>query len=215
MARSLGWFPQTRYLLRICVVLQLVIATKNNGKIKELKELAGSSNWLELLPAPDQFDPVEDGKTFVENAIIKAQAASELTSKLACADDSGLEIESLDNWPGIYSARVCSGTDAQRRQVVIEKIETLPGRLSKAAFVCAMAVYMPGKGVIFTTQARWSGYVREKEKGNNGFGYDPIFYLDEKGNTTAAELSSAEKNLISHRGQAWRKVLTFLCSLEV
>jgi XTP/dITP diphosphohydrolase len=164
---------------------------------------------VELVLAPDSLDVVEDGATFEENAIKKAREAAELTGLIAIADDSGLEVDALGGRPGINSARYCDGTDADRRVKLLMELESVPADQRGAAFVCAMAVCVPTGEVLFTTTAKWHGQITFEERGNNGFGYDPLFLLPDR-QKTSAEISPAEKNAISHRGQAFSRTLEFL-----
>jgi len=189
--------------------MDLVLATKNPGKLRELKELASQFAWLHLELAPDDFDPEETGSTFIENAIIKATAAAEMTGKLAIADDSGITVAALNGAPGIRSARYCPGTDIDRRRKLLKELEAVAEGNRDAAFVCAMAL-CDGEGrVLHTTQAEWPGVIGQDERGENGFGYDPIFIVPDLG-LTSAQISPEQKNQRSHRGQAWRSMLTFL-----
>lgn len=189
--------------------MKVVLATKNPGKLRELKELSGDAQNLDFILAPANFDPDETGITFIENAIIKARAAALTTGLHALADDSGLEVSCLEGRPGIHSARYCQGTDADRRGKLLAEIKQNACADRNAAFVCAMAFCAPDGAVLHTTEARWQGTICDQERGENGFGYDPIFYLPEK-NKTAAELSSDEKNKLSHRAQAFTKMLAHL-----
>lgn len=193
--------------------MNLVLATKNPGKLRELKELAQSFDWLELELAPDQFDPEETGNTFIENAIIKARAAAEMTGKLSIADDSGITVDALNGAPGIRSARYCPGSDADRRRKLLNDIKSVPDGQRGGAFVCAMALCDGTGKVLHTTLREWRGVIARDEKGENGFGYDPIFYLPDL-KQTSAQISAAEKNARSHRGQAWRAMLEFLDCLH-
>ena len=155
-----------------------------------------------------QADIVEDGKTFEENAVIKATAISKLTSdgEIVLADDSGLEIDYLNKEPGIYSARYM-GEDTSyhiKNAKLIERLEGVPDEKRTARFVCAIAAAFPD-GSMKTVRAAMEGRIGYKESGENGFGYDPIFYLPEYG-CTSAEISMEEKNKISHRGKALRAI---------
>jgi len=197
-------------------VIDLVLATQNKGKLKELQALAesagGSGPALNLILAPAGFDPEETGSTFIENATIKASEAALLTGKLAVADDSGICVDAMDGRPGIYSARYCPGSDADRRIKMLEEMAAVPPGKRQAAFVCAMALVDCVEGasrVLFTCEARWPGELALAEKGSNGFGFDPIFRPAGM-ELTAAELEPHLKNEISHRAQAWRQVLNFL-----
>jgi XTP/dITP diphosphohydrolase len=191
--------------------MKVVIATTNAGKLREFKELAVGITGIEFVLAPPGFDVEETGVTFEENAILKARAAAELTGFISISDDSGIEVDALDGRPGIYSARYCEGNDGDRRKKLLNELEGVPADKRGAAFVCVMAVCLPTGQVIFTTTVKWRGQVATGESGENGFGFDPIFFLSEH-NATAAEISPAEKHQISHRGQAFKQVLTFLQS---
>ena len=151
-------------------------------------------------------DIVEDGSTFEENAVIKAKTICELTGEITLADDSGLEIDYLNKEPGIYSARYM-GEDTSyhiKNANLIERLEGVPDEKRTARFVCAIAAAFPD-GRRETVRATMEGRIGYEEKGENGFGYDPIFYLPEYG-CTSAELSMEEKNRISHRGKALRLI---------
>jgi len=151
-------------------------------------------------------DIVEDGKTFEENAIIKAEAIRKMTNCLVLADDSGLEVDYLDKAPGIYSARFM-GEDTSYRiknKAIIDKLAGVPDEKRTARFVCAIAAAFPD-GKTITRRGTIEGIIGYEERGENGFGYDPIFFLPEYGKSTA-ELSPEEKNKISHRGNALRLI---------
>lgn len=193
--------------------MNLVLATKNPGKLRELKELAQVFDWLELQLAPDEFDPEETGSTFIENAIIKAKAAAEMTGQLAIADDSGIAVDALNGAPGIRSARYCPGSDIDRRRKLLKELQSVPDGERGGAFVCAMALCDSDGNVLHTSLREWRGVIARDERGENGFGYDPIFYLPDL-NLTSAEISPEQKNARSHRGQAWRDMLVFLNSLH-
>ena len=153
-----------------------------------------------------KYDIVEDGKTFEENAIIKAEAIRKMTNCLVLADDSGLEVDYLDKAPGIYSARFM-GEDTSYRiknKAIIDKLAGVPDEKRTARFVCAIAAAFPD-GKTITRRGTIEGIIGYEERGENGFGYDPIFFLPEYGKSTA-ELSPEEKNTISHRGNALRLI---------
>jgi XTP/dITP diphosphohydrolase len=189
--------------------MKVVLATTNPGKLKELRELAGEAPWLELVLAPEGFNPAETGKTFFENAQIKARAAAKMTGLPALADDSGLVVEALNGRPGIHSARYVEGTDGDRRKKLLEEMSSVPDGKRDASFVCSM-VLVDEKGETLHSIVRfWTGLIGKEERGSNGFGYDPIFNLRDR-NLSAAELTSDEKNRISHRGQAWRGMIDYL-----
>jgi XTP/dITP diphosphohydrolase len=151
-------------------------------------------------------DIVEDGKTFEENAQIKAKAISKLANCLVLADDSGLEVDYMDKQPGIYSAR-WMGEDTSydiKNKKIIENLEGVPDEKRTARFVCAVAAAFPD-GRVITKRGTIEGIIGYEQRGENGFGYDPIFFLPEYGKTTA-ELSPEEKNKISHRGRALEQI---------
>ena len=187
---------------------KVIFATGNEGKMKEIREILGDLD-IELLSLKDagiKADIVEDGKTFEENAEIKAKAICQLTGEIVLADDSGLEIDYLNKEPGIYSARYM-GEDTSYRiknASLIERLEGVPDEQRTARFVCAIAAAFPD-GTMKTVRAAMEGRIGYEEKGENGFGYDPIFYLPEYG-CTSAELSMEEKNKITHRGKALRLI---------
>ena len=166
---------------------------------------------LSMKEAGIDIDIVEDGKSFEENAMIKAAAIAELPEvkamdAIVLADDSGLEIDYLNKEPGIYSARYM-GEDTSyhiKNAKLIERLEGVPDEKRTARFVCAIAAAFPD-GSVKTVRAAMEGRIGYKESGENGFGYDPIFYLPEYG-CTSAEISMEEKNKISHRGKALRAI---------
>lgn len=189
--------------------MKLVIATKNPGKLKEFEALAAAEEWIELQLAPDTFQVEETGATFFENAKLKAVQAAKLTGMPSVGDDSGLVIEALKGRPGIQSARYCEGSDADRRAKVLKEMEKVADGQRHAAFFCAMVLANPDGSVAFSTIRCWEGSIATEERGDNGFGYDPIFMLAKK-QLSAAEIDQEEKNRVSHRGQAWNQVVKFL-----
>ena len=149
-----------------------------------------------------RLDIEEDGTTYEENALIKARAVAAHTDAIVMADDSGLEVDALNKEPGVYSARYL-GEDTPysiKNAEIIKRLEGLEGEQRSARFVCAIAAVFPHKSEV-TTRATIEGQIGFEEKGTNGFGYDPIFYVPEFGKTTA-ELTEEEKNQVSHRGKA-------------
>lgn len=174
--------------------------------MKEIREILGALplEILSMKEAGVSADIVEDGKTFEENALIKARAICKLAGEMVLADDSGLEIDYLNKEPGIYSARYM-GEDTSyhiKNKSLIDRLEGVPDEKRTARFVCAIAAVLPdGKELV--VRGTVEGIIGYEEKGENGFGYDPIFYLPERGCTTA-ELPPEEKNSISHRGNALR-----------
>ena len=185
---------------------RMIFATGNENKMKEIREILGALplEILSMKEAGVSADIVEDGKTFEENALIKARAICKLAGEMVLADDSGLEIDYLNKEPGIYSARYM-GEDTSyhiKNKSLIDRLEGVPEEKRTARFVCAIAAVFPdGKELV--VRGTVEGIIGYEEKGENGFGYDPIFYLPERGCTTA-ELPSEEKNSISHRGNALR-----------
>src|SRR5579885_3612268 len=189
--------------------MKIVLATRNPGKLRELKELATAAPWLDLQLAPDSFNPAETGGTFFENAKIKAQAAARLSGLPALGDDSGLIVEALNGRPGIHSARYAGGSDADRRAKLLSEMNDVLDGKRDAAFICSMVLVNSRAEVLHSVVRYWPGLIGRQERGQNGFGYDPIFYLAQR-NLTAAELTAEEKNRISHRGQAWQQMLKYL-----
>ena len=185
---------------------KLIFATGNAGKMKEIREILSDldAEILSMKEAGIQADIVEDGKTFEENAVIKATAISKLTGEIVLADDSGLEIDYLNKEPGIYSARY-AGTNTSydiKNSLLLSRMKGVPDKQRTARFVCAVAAVFPNgdKEVVRGTMEGCIGY---EIAGANGFGYDPIFFLPEYG-CTSAELAPEKKNELSHRGEALR-----------
>ncbi|MGO5166380.1 MULTISPECIES: XTP/dITP diphosphatase [unclassified Candidatus Paralachnospira] len=183
---------------------RIIFATSNEGKMKEVRMILADLG-LEILSMKEAgilADIVEDGKTFEENACIKAGQIQKLAGGIVLADDSGLEVDYLDGAPGIYSARYM-GEDTSydiKNQAIIDKLADAKGEERSARFVCAIAAALPD-GRLLTTRGTIEGQIGYEIVGDGGFGYDPIFYLPERGMTTA-QLSPEEKNQISHRGKA-------------
>lgn len=187
---------------------ELIIATKNKGKAKEFAELFEPLGFRvkTLLDYPDAPDIEETGKTFEENALLKAVGISNIFQKIVIADDSGLVIDALDGRPGVYSARY-AGTDKDDEaniQKVLFEMKDVPEEKRTAHFHCTLALVVPGKDPIIV-EGTCNGLILTEKRGNNGFGYDPIFYLPHL-KKTMAEITSEEKNRISHRGNAIRKL---------
>lgn len=186
---------------------RLIVATGNEGKMVEFRQILGDTG-REFASLKDMhlqdIEIVEDGKTFEENAIIKAKAIMEVTGEMVLADDSGLEVDYLDKAPGVYSARYL-GEDTPyttKNNHIISLLEGVEGEDRSARFVCVIACAFPD-GRVLISRATVEGQIGYEEKGDNGFGYDPIFFVPELGCTTA-ELSPEDKNRISHRGKALR-----------
>jgi XTP/dITP diphosphohydrolase len=197
----------------IVYIMELVIATKNQNKIIEIKEKFSGLTGLRILSLMD-FDDlpevVEDGSTFEENALKKAKTYSGFTGLTALSDDSGIVIDSLNGDPGVRSARFSGeyATDDDNNNLVLEKLKNIPNEKKTARFVCVIAIAQPD-GKTFTAKGTCEGRILRVRKGNNGFGYDPIFFLPGLGKTMA-ELSIAEKNKISHRALALDEALKIL-----
>lgn len=185
---------------------RIIFATSNEGKMKEIRMILNDMDVevLSLKEAGIHADIVENGRTFEENAIIKAKTVCDITGEAVLADDSGLEVDYLNGEPGIYSARFM-GEDTPytiKNNAIIDKLVNAKGAERSARFVCVIAAAFPD-GEIITRRATIEGEIGYKEEGSNGFGYDPIMYLPEYGTTTAG-LSAEQKNEISHRGKALR-----------
>lgn len=191
---------------------RLIFATGNEHKMIEIREILGELpvEILSMKEAGIEADIVENGNTFEENALIKAKEVCKLAGEMVLADDSGLEIDYLNGEPGIYSARYM-GEDTSYRiknQNLIDRLEGVPDEKRTARFVCAIAAAFPD-GRSFGVRGTIEGIIGYEERGVNGFGYDPIFYLPERGVSTA-EIPPEEKNSISHRGNALRKMKELL-----
>ncbi len=187
---------------------RLVFATGNEHKMIEIRQILGDSEWEIFSMKELGIDPeiVEDGTTFEENALIKAQAVAKYFDGIVLADDSGLEIDYLNKEPGIYSSRY-AGEDTSyeiKNQMLLDRLIGVPKELRTARFVCAIAAIVPEEEPIIV-RGTIEGYIGDAPAGVNGFGYDPIFYVDDK-NCSTAELSPEEKNARSHRGNALRMI---------
>lgn len=180
----------------------IILASNNKDKVKEVKEILKGYDIISMKEAGIDVDIEENGTTFEENALIKARAIMKLTGQITMADDSGLEIDYLNKAPGVYSARFM-GHDTSydiKNKALIQKLEGVKGSDRSGRFVCAIAVCFPdGREIV--KRGTMEGLIAEEIKGDNGFGYDPIVYLPEYGNTSG-ELAPEEKNKISHRGKA-------------
>ncbi len=192
---------------------KIVFATSNAGKMREIREILKDLNVeiLSMKEAGIDVDIVEDGKTFEENALIKARTIRDLTGLIVLADDSGLEVDALNKEPGIYSARYM-GEDTPydlKNANIIERLSGLKGEERSARFVCVIAAAFPD-GTEETRRGTIEGQIAYAPAGENGFGYDPVFYVPEYKCTTA-QLPSEQKNEISHRGKALRAMKEVLC----
>ena len=186
--------------------MRIIFATGNEGKMREIRMIMADLG-LEILSMKEAgicVEVDETGTTFEENAVIKAKGIAAVCNDIVLADDSGLEIDALNKEPGVYSARYM-GEDTSYRiknANLIERLEGVADEDRTARFVCAIAAVLPD-GRVLETKAAMEGRIGYEERGENGFGYDPIFMLPEYGKSTA-ELSSEEKNKLSHRGKALR-----------
>ena len=191
---------------------KLLIATTNKGKIKEFQDLLVGLDVLLVTPQECGLglEVVEDGQTYEENAGKKALAYSQASGMICLADDSGLEVEALGGAPGLYSARYSplpKDTDAGRRAYLLKNLAGFP-RPWRAHFHATLAIGLPDGRLLFAA-GNCFGEITPEERGNNGFGYDPIFFIPEK-NCTMAELSGLEKNQLSHRALAVKNALPLL-----
>jgi XTP/dITP diphosphohydrolase len=187
---------------------KVIFATSNEGKMKEIREILEGLD-IELLSMKDiglNPDIEENGKTFEDNAIIKARTVMELTNELVLADDSGLEVDYMDKAPGVYSARFMGEETSYhiKNQYIIDQLAEASEEERSARFVCAIACAFPN-GEVITRRATIEGFIAKQIVGTNGFGYDPIFYVPEYGCTTA-QMASEIKNVISHRGKALQAI---------
>lgn len=190
---------------------RLVFATGNQGKVNEFRQMLGDEyEILSMKELGIDVDIVEDGATFEENAIIKAKAVMEATGEMVLADDSGFEVDCLNGEPGIYSARYM-GEDTPysvKNAELLRRCEGVPDEKRGARFVCVIACASPD-GTVETAKGVIEGRIAHEPRGENGFGYDPIFYLPERGCTTG-EMLPEDKNAISHRGLAIRRMVEIL-----
>lgn len=190
--------------------MQILLATTNKGKIRELRQMLGGEGFqvagLEGLPTSED---IETGSTFAENALLKARYYHNLTNLVTVADDSGLEVEALGGAPGIYSARYGGpdATDEDRIAKLLREMKDVPTKGRNARFVCAAAIVWSRGEEVFTDEVR--GSILREPRGSAGFGYDPVFYYEPFGRTFA-ELDQEEKSEVSHRGRAFRQLVQWL-----
>lgn len=194
---------------------KLVIATKNEGKAREVAALLADLPYdvVSLADYPNAPEVEETGSTFIENAILKATAYAKFTGELTLADDSGLEVDALNGAPGVFSSRFAP-TDPERNAKLLDLMKDVPDDKRAARFRCAIAMAFPpltkgGPGGVRTCEDSVEGVIAREPKGTNGFGYDPIFYVPSFGKHMA-ELTASEKNQISHRGKALEKAKDLL-----
>lgn len=190
--------------------MKLIIASNNAHKLTEMKAILSPffDDVQSMREAGIEHETVEDGTTFMENAVKKARELAEISGHAAIADDSGICVDALDGAPGIYSARFSGvhGDDKANNRLLLEKLEGVENRA--AHYTCAIALCWPD-GKMLTAEDYLFGEIAHDEKGTGGFGYDPLFLLPERGLRTA-ELGPGEKNAISHRGKALRKLVKLL-----
>lgn len=185
----------------------IVIATKNRGKLKEFKEMLSDIpvNILSLCDFPD-IEVEENGKTFDENALIKAKKVVQLTGTAALSDDSGLEVEALEGRPGVHTARFAGpfASDRENIEKLLNELKGVPAEKRKARFVCCLCFVLPD-GRIIIEHGYLEGFITFEPRGTMGFGYDPVFFVPELGKTLA-EATLEEKNAVSHRARAMQKM---------
>ncbi len=193
-------------------IKKIIFATENQGKLREILEIAGDPalTVMTMAQAGLAAKIEENGKSFTENARIKVNALPALPDAVIMGDDSGLEIDHLGGEPGIYSARYLGRETPypEKNRIILDKLKGVPPEKRGARFVCAIAAKLPD-GTVLDTLGVMEGRIADEIRGENGFGYDPIFFLPERG-MTSAELSPEEKNAISHRGKALREMLSRL-----
>ncbi|WP_339544099.1 RdgB/HAM1 family non-canonical purine NTP pyrophosphatase [Pseudomonas sp. RA_35y_Pfl2_P32] len=182
---------------------QLVLASHNAGKLKELQAMLGESVQLRSIGEFSSVEPEETGLSFVENAILKARNAARISGLPALADDSGLAVDFLGGAPGIYSARYANGQgDAANNAKLLDMLKDVPAAERGAQFVCVLALVRHADDPLpILCEGLWHGRILTQASGEHGFGYDPLFWVPER-DCSSAELSPADKNLISHRARA-------------
>ena len=195
-------------------MLEILIATNNLGKVKEIKDILDSPEIkiLNMKNFPTLPKVEEDGKTYQENASKKARKISEYTGKICLADDSGLEIDYLKGKPGIYSSR-WGNSDEERINKVLKLLDDVPINKRNAKFVCVVVLVFPN-GKTYMVKEECKGSITFNPKGEHGFGYDPIFLIPEY-DKTFAELGDKIKNQISHRGKAMRRMINIIKEISV
>jgi len=199
-------------------MVKVLVASRNQGKVRELEQVLRELNiegveLVSLHDAPPYPDPVEDGLTFVDNALLKARAGAKATGLPCVADDSGLTVEALNGMPGILSARWSGnhGDDQANNDLLLAQMADINERA--AAFVSCCALASPD-GQEFTAEGRWEGELLREPRGENGFGYDPLFAPADADGRSSAELTPEEKNARSHRGKALRALAPHIAALR-
>lgn len=186
---------------------RLLVATRNRGKVAELAELLGdlAVSWLSLDDVAVRETVAETGETFRENALLKARGYAQMTGLLTLADDSGLEVDALHGRPGVHTARYGGEglSDAERYRLLLQEMADVPDEERAARFRCVMALVGADGRLHHVSEGVCPGRIAQDPAGEGGFGYDPVFYLPERGRTMA-QLAAEEKNAISHRGRALR-----------
>jgi len=193
--------------------IQITLGTGNEHKVFEINTITRTLNYenIVFIPAPKGFNPIENGSTFEENSLIKAREGAKSSHNITLADDSGLCIDALNGAPGLYSARYAGSQDEKIARVLKE----LDGKENRSAkFVCCMTLVDKNGQIIHTAKGECKGQIVSNRKGVNGFGYDPIFKPDGF-DITIAEMSENQKNEISHRGNALRKMLKFIDETDI
>jgi XTP/dITP diphosphohydrolase len=182
---------------------QLVLASHNAGKLKELQAMLGDAVRVRSVAEFSSVEPQETGLSFVENAILKARHAARVSGLPALADDSGLAVDFLGGAPGIYSARYADGQgDAANNAKLLEALKEVPDEQRGAQFVCALALLQHADDPLpIICEGLWHGRILHAARGEQGFGYDPLFWVEER-QCSSAELAPAEKNQLSHRARA-------------
>ncbi len=182
---------------------EIVLASHNTGKLRELQALLGDSVKIRSIGEFTDIEPEETGLTFIENAILKARNACKVSGLPALADDSGLTVDYLNGAPGIYSARYsATGGDAGNNRKLIEVLQGVPDEQRGAQFICVLALLQHADDPLpIICEGRWQGRILHAQQGKNGFGYDPLFYLAQH-QCSSAELPNEIKNQMSHRAQA-------------
>jgi XTP/dITP diphosphohydrolase len=198
---------------------RLVVATSNPGKLREFRSLLQAAEMdaqpYELVSLAELGlpSPAESGKTFLANALLKAQHAAGLSGHAALADDSGLEVDALDGAPGIYSARYAAvsdaGADAANNAKLLRELADIPFERRTARYRCALVLLDAPSASPLVAEGVWEGYILDAPRGDGGFGYDPYFWLPDR-QLTVAQLSTEDKNRLSHRGTAMRELRTAL-----
>lgn len=198
--------------------MKILLASNNQKKARELHDILASKGVeiVTLADVPTYDEPIEDGRTFADNALIKARAGAQHTGLVTIADDSGLAVDELHGAPGVLSARWSGrhGDDLANNTLLLGQLAHVPDERRKAAFVSVCALVVPN-GEEHVVEGRWDGWLLREPRGENGFGYDPLFLPNEEfpNGRSSAQLSAAEKNALSHRGKALGKLVPIITQL--